>query len=263
MSDWAALRAPVEAALRALRPVVQEAFRALPATPAFKEDGSAITALDYELERRLLDPLLAIDASFGLFSEEAGVVREGTPMWHVDPLDGTANFARRLGIFGTQLALVDGIAPRFAAIYEPLTDDFSWAADGGGAWREGHRLQMIDREPREARVYVDLSRSGIFREDEGLLGRVRMGCYRVRALGSAAINTRDVASGVADAYFGGRAHDSPLHDLAPGALMIREAGGVTSDGNGHDPLEERRVLVAGGPRVHDWLCTLLADSAAG
>ena len=257
MSEWTALRAPVENAIRALQPSVLDAWRKPADAPMYKDDGSAITDLDLLLEERLAEPLLAIDEGFGLYSEEAGMIREGTPTWHLDPLDGTANFARRLGIFGTQLALVDGTTPLFSAIYEPLTDVFCWAAAGGGAWHENTRVRMVQREAREARVYVDLSRTGIFHEDETLLNRVRKGCYRVRALGSAAIHMRDVATGTADAYFGGRARVSPVHDLAPGILLIREAGGVATNGEGGDALGERRVLVVGAQPVHDWLCSLL------
>lgn len=257
MSEWSALRAPVEDAIRALQPVVLDAFRAVPGDAQYKADGSAITALDLEMEKRLAEPLLAIDSTFGLYSEEAGMIREGRPTWHLDPIDGTANFARRLPIFGTQVALVDGSTPLFSAIYEPMVDVFCWAAAGGGAWRENARLQVGDVDPKEARVYVDLSRTGVFHEDETLLPRVRKGAYRVRALGCVAIHARDVATGTADCYFGGRARVSPLHDLAPGMLLIREAGGTTSDGQGNDPLDERRIIVAGSQPVHDWICTLL------
>ena len=53
------------------------------------------------------------------------------------------------------------------------------------------------------------------------------------------------------------APDSPLHDLGPGLLLVREAGGRDSDGAGGDPLVSQHVVVAGAPRVHDGLVALL------
>ena len=109
----------------------------------------------------------------------------------------------------------------------------------------------------EARVVLDLSEDGLFMEDPDLVRRVRMACYRVRALGSAAIHFREIASGILDAYLGGRGTPTPLHDLGPGLLLVREAGGRDSDGAGGDPLVSQHVVVAGAPRVHDGLVALL------
>ena len=257
MSDYAALAKPVGAALRALRPMVLEAFAKAPDPERRKDDGSSITALDTALEEVLATSLLALDTTFGLRSEEAGWMREGRPTWHLDPLDGTANFERRLPLFASQVALMDGERPLFAAIYDPLADDLAWAAAGAGAWREGRRLTMPDRTLDEARVVLDLSEDGLFMEDPDLVRRVRMACYRVRALGSAAIHFREIASGILDAYLGGRGTPTPLHDLGPGLLLVREAGGRDSDGAGGDPLVSQHVVVAGAPRVHDGLVALL------
>ncbi|MGE0192715.1 MAG: inositol monophosphatase family protein [Planctomycetota bacterium] len=260
MSDYAALAQPVGAALRALRPIVLEAFAKPPDPERRKDDGSSITALDTALEELLAASLLALDATFGLRSEEAGWMREGRPTWHLDPLDGTANFERRLPLFASQVALMDGVRPLFGAIYDPLADDLTWAAAGAGAWREGRRLRMPDRPLADARVVLDLAEDGLFMDDPDLVRRVRRSCYRVRALGSAAIHFREIASGVLDAYLGGRATPTPLHDLGPGLLLVREAGGRDSDGHGGDPLVRQRVVVAGSPRVHDGLVALLRPS---
>ncbi len=249
---------PIEAALRATRPRVQAAFARAPDPERFKEDGTAVTDLDLALEREIAEMLLTLEPAWGLFSEESGWLREGTPAWHVDPLDGTANFSRRIGVFATQLALVEGTEPLFAAVYQPLTDQFTWAGRGLGTWHEGRRVHTGDRTPEHALLCVDISRSGLFVERPELLPTLRGGCYKARALGSVAVHLRDVAVGAADGYLGGRRHVTPLHDVAPGTLLVQEAGGIVSDGEGGNALAERRVLVAASPRAHDWLCGMLA-----
>lgn len=260
MNDLTRLAGPVEDAMRATRSHVLRAWGETAGPTQFKDDGTAVTDLDTALEKQLAEVLLALDPGFGLYSEEAGLMRKGSPTWHLDPVDGTANFARRVAAFGSQVALVDGSEPLFAAIYHPLVDDFTWAAQGAGTWNEGRRVELHSREPKHALVHVDIARSGLFMEQPDLIARIRRGCYRTRALGSVAIHLRDVATGAADAYLGGRTKTSPLHDMAPGVLLVREAGGVVSDGAGGDPLAARKRLVAGSRAVHDWLCGLLDAS---
>ncbi len=258
--DLKALVAPVEAAMRATRQKVLDAYRSQADPERFKQDGSPVTDLDLELERDLAAALLPLEPSWGLFGEESGTLREGTPTWHLDPVDGTANFSRRIGVFGCQLALVDGNTPLFAAVYEPLLNEFTWAAQGLGTWHEGRRVTMPERPSKHAVICVDISSSGLFAERPELLMTMRKASYKARALGSVAIHVRDVALGAADGYLGGRRSVTAFHDLAPGTLLVREAGGLVTDGKGGDVMIERRVLVAGSRQVHDWLCGLLAAS---
>ncbi len=252
--------APVlEQALRATRGVVQAAF-AKPAAGRLKPDGSTVTDLDVALEQQLGGVLLDLDPSWGVVGEESGVLRPGEPTWHLDPVDGTANFARRSALFASQLVLMDGSTPLFGAVYEPLRDDYTWAARGAGAWREGRRLQVADPEPARAVLYLDVADTGIFVEHTTLVPRLRAALYKIRLLGSIALQLRDVAAGVADGYLSGRGYATALHDLAPGLLICREAGAVDSDGSGGDPLERRDTLVLGTARVHDAVCAVLHAS---
>ena len=243
--DHERLLVPVERTLRGLRGEILEAFEA-PAAPAErKADGSAVTELDRRLERALAEVLLDLDPTFGVCGEESGVWREGNPTWHLDPLDGTANFSFRVGCFASQLALVDGATPLFGVVYEPLRDDRAWAAQGQGCDLERRRVQITTASPKEALAYADLPSTGRFARDPAALARVRASVYKLRSLGSIALQLRDVAVGVAAGFVGVRGGRSPLHDLAPGALLIREAGGLAVDVDGGDPLVSRSSLIAG------------------
>jgi myo-inositol-1(or 4)-monophosphatase len=261
--DGRELATRVERIFRGIRPLVEEAFRRAPASETMKEDRTVVTDLDRRLEVRLGESLLALDPTWGLVGEEGGEIRTGRPTWHLDPLDGTLNFSRRLPVFGSQAVLLDGHDPLFAAVYEPLRDDFTWAARGLGTWREGRQVRVSSRDVREALMLVDVSRSGVLVRRAGLLPRLRDAVYRMRALGTVALQLRDVAVGVADAFFGSRRHPGHLHDLAPGILLVREAGGVVTDAEGRDPFEDRRSLLAAPPAVHAALLPIVAEGAAG
>ena len=258
MTDPASLAAPVEAALRATRQTVLDAYRAVADPERFKDDGSAVTDLDLALEAQLGEALMPLDETFGLHGEESGLMREGSPTWHLDPVDGTANFSRRIGLFGSQLVLMDGDDPLFAAVYEPLLDEYTWAAKGAGTWHEGRRVTMPDRPRKHSVLYMDISRSGLFEEQRSLIMAIRRGVYKTRSLGSVAIHMRDVAMGAADGYLGGRRYRTPLHDLGPGTLLIREAGGLVTDEHGVDALKERQVVIAAAPQLHAWLTEAIA-----
>jgi len=255
----ALLAEDVEAAFRSIRARVVEVFDQEPEARQLKLDGSVVTALDLELEAILAEALLALEPSFGLVGEEGGTLREGSPTWVLDPLDGTANFSRRSPLFGSQVALLDGTRPLFSAVYEPLRDDFTWAAEGAGAWREGRRLHVSARPVDEAIVNVDLADTGIFVDDPDLITRLRHLCFKVRSFGTIALQLRDVAAGTSDGYLGGRGYPTALYDLAPGVLLVREAGGTVSDGAGGDPFDERTTLIAATDAVHAAVATLLQE----
>ena len=261
--DPAQLLPPIERALRGLRGEILDAFHA-PAGPAErKADGSAVTELDRRLERSLAEILLDLHPAYGVQGEESGVWREGSPSWHLDPLDGTANFTFRVGYFGSQLALVEGTTPLFAVVYEPLRDDLAWAARGHGCHLEGRSVQVTTAAPRDALAYADLPRRGRFARDPAALARIRESVYKLRSLGSIALQLRDVAAGVATGFVGVRGGRSSLHDLAPGALLIREAGGQVIDAEGGDPLVSRSSLIAGTEAFCAQVHAILMEPEAG
>jgi myo-inositol-1(or 4)-monophosphatase len=255
--DVEALVPELERTFRGVRDVARSAFRAAPSRPGRKEDGTVVTALDHELESRLAAALLALDDDWGVVGEEGGTLRAGNPAWHLDALDGTLNFSRRIPLFVCQAALVDGDEPLLAVIYDPLRDVFAWAARDRGAWEEGSRLRVSRRPVEEALLLVDVARSGAFVQRPDLLPKLRRGVFRVRALGCAGLHLLSVAAGRADAFFGSRGRPSPLYDVAPGVLFIQEAGGLVTSGEGGPPLQDRRTLLAAHPDLHAALQTLL------
>lgn len=244
------LRAAVERVFRAVRPLVVEAYAEPRAPTERKSDGTVVTDLDRRLEDELADGLLALDARWGLFGEEGGLRRDGESTWHLDPLDGTLNFVRRIPLFACQAALVDEAGPRLAVIYDPLRDDLAWAERAEGAWREGRRLAVSTRPIDRALVLTDISRTGVFVTDPDALPRLRRKVFRMRSLGSVGVHLRAVASGEADAYLASRRWPSPLHDVAPGVLLVREAGGKVTTFDDGDATADPRSLLAAAPPLH-------------
>jgi fructose-1,6-bisphosphatase/inositol monophosphatase family enzyme len=74
-------------------------------------------------------------------------LREPGPVWVIDPIDGTANFAADLPLFGVMLALVDGEKILAGFIHDPISDSTAIATLGGGAW-----IQSREGSPKKLRT---------------------------------------------------------------------------------------------------------------
>ena len=249
-SDLAALRPEIERIFRGAREPARRAFAEPPEPPRRKRDGTVVTPLDLELEERFATALLALDDSWGVRGEEGGHLSDGELVWHLDAIDGTLNYSRRIPEFVCQAALMDDHVPLLGVIYDPLRDELAWAARGQGAWMEGERLRVSDRPIEHALLLVDIARSGSFVTNPEVIPRVRRSVYRMRSFGCAGLHFLHVARGAADAFLGTRKWASPLHDLAPGTLFVREAGGRVTNLAGEDALRERKSVLAAHGDLH-------------
>ena len=200
---------------------------------AMGADGSPTEELDRVAEGQILAVLEAEGVDWDVLSEEIGHVRRGGgPLLVVDPIDGSHNALRAIPFSTISLALgresLGGIEK--AVVRDLFQGTTYWATRGGGAWRDGHRLQTRPWEVRSELFFVNLGRHATPRA-VALAEHGR----RVRALGCASLEIAMVAQGSADAYF--FENDTPprnlrVTDIAAGYRILSEAGGglVNADG---------------------------------
>lgn len=218
-----------------------------------------VTEADLASEHLLVARLRAAFPGHAIESEEA--VRDapdGRPRWFLDPLDGTVNFVHGLPCFAVSLGLwLEGV-PEVAVVHAPRLGETFHAVRGGGAWLGSQRLSVSST----ASLAEALLATGFpYRRQElannnlanfaGLILEVR----DLRRLGSAALDLAYVAAGRLDGYW--ELHLAP-HDVAAGALLVREAGGVVSDLDGGEDWLRGGHLVAAGPGLVEHLRTRLA-----
>ncbi len=215
-----------------------------------------VTEFDRAAERLIVDAIRTRRPDDSIVGEE-GADHVGTSglAWHVDPIDGTANFVYDLPSWCTSVAVVDGDGPLVGAVYAPVTDELFSAARGDGATRNGDAIHCSSANVlSEALVGTGFSYSAERRTAQARrLTEVLPAVRDVRRLGSAAIDLCLVACGRLDAYF-----EEYLNswDLAAGVLIAAEAGARTSDfARGRAGTS---ATVAAAPGVHDALLELIA-----
>ncbi len=186
-----------------------------------------VTAADGEVERMIVGRLAARFRRDAFFGEEGGATGSGDAIWVIDPIDGTANFAYRIPHFCISIAFVCGGAAVLGAIIAPMYGDLYSARLGRGAFLNGNALRVAGTvDIKQAIVELGWSSRRPARAYTALLERVlATGATFLRA-GSGALGLAYVAAARTHGY-------CELHinswDALAGLLMVREAGGWTSD----------------------------------
>ena len=220
-----------------------------------KVDGSTVTDADLAVETMIDAALCAALPGEGLLSEE-GRARPGEPWWCLDPIDGTANFARGRPEWSIALARVVGGAPAWSTLLFPALGDRWTASRGEGTWRNGARVARL-RGAGDPSAPIDVA--GARPDAWGPAPRVLLPHSFRRALRlrwaaeaqSPRCTTRSlalVAAGEADAALIGMGWGA--WDLMAGLLLLWEVGGGAWTLSGapvalDDPFAE--PLVVGAP----------------
>jgi myo-inositol-1(or 4)-monophosphatase len=221
----------------------------------FKGAIDLVTDVDRASEELISAAILGRFPKHRFVGEEstflAGDVPEGTELysWLVDPLDGTTNYAHRYPHFAVSIALEHAGQVILGVVYDPMRDELFLAERGEGATLNGNPIQVsaIDSLARSLLgtgfAYDPEERRENARIWNGFLSLAQ----GVRRDGSAALNLCYVACGRLDGFW-----ERPLNawDMAAGALIIEEAGGVVTGFGGTPFGPYRREIVAANPSIH-------------
>ena len=220
------------------------------------------TEVDRAAEGLIAEALTRAEPGSVIVGEELSPNRDlqGELVWVVDPLDGTTNFLHGYPQYAVSIgALVDGKIVA-GVVHDICRKRTYTAARGGGAYEDGTRIGVSSvLEPRLALVGTGFPFKALHLLQQYLsqFAAVLGASSGVRRAGSAALDLADVAAGRLDAFW--ELHLSPW-DIAAGALLIREAGGVITRPDGAADVlsgEQNGAIVAGNPALHPWLLDLL------
>ncbi|HSW66548.1 MAG TPA: inositol monophosphatase family protein [Bacillota bacterium] len=210
--------AVIQEVFRSCRPYVLE--RAGKSSHTDKKDGSPVTAADLEVEKRILAAMAKHFPGVPVYGEETGY-GEDLPeaFWLFDPIDGTQSFVENVPSFTSMAVLIQGNEAAASIIYNISTDDMYVAQKDKGAYKNGTRLDLSKvRLPR-----VAYCKERFFKPLDAILEPKGVHCENGPSGGGFGFTL--VADGLSAARFnmlGG----GYIHDYAPGALLVREAGGA-------------------------------------
>lgn len=229
-----------------------------------KQPNDFVTEVDRAAEAIIIETLQEAYPSYGILAEESGETAgkgsgETEYQWIIDPLDGTTNFIHGMPQYAVSIALTKGGIIDQGVVFDPNRNELFTASKGGGAFlnerriRVSRRLKLQDsligtgfpyREFKHIDTYLS-----IFKE----LSQKTAG---LRRPGAASLDLAYIACGRYDGFweFG----LSPW-DMAAGALLISEAGGLVSDLRGEANYLETGNLIAGTPKVFAPLLNLVQE----
>jgi myo-inositol-1(or 4)-monophosphatase len=217
-----------------------------------------VTEVDTLSEEFLIREILKRFPDHTIVAEESGLKPGGRGEWHIDPLDGTVNFAHGIPCFAVSLAYAENGEIRLGVVYDPLLDECFTAERGGGAWLNEDRLQVS-----ETRELVDslLTTGFPYEKADGLernlelYGRFAHLTQGVRRLGSAALDLCYVAAGRFDGYW---ELDLKTWDCAAGSLLVQEAGGRVTDITGSPAFFKPPIsILAANPGIHNLMMAVI------
>ena len=218
----------------------------------------AATKYDKEVDRLIVGEIKRYYPHHSLLTEESGFFQDDPDwLWIVDSLDGTGDFANFNPFFSVCLTLMHQSELLLGVIYAPAIDEFYFAEKGKGAYLNGVKIQVSD--------VSDLSQSYIFYCEGGERNRERTGellhkvypqVTDIRKLGSAGLETAWVAAGKREAYFTTRIDP---WDVAPGVLLVQEAGGKVSDFQGNPWKPQTSDLLFSNKKLHEKILSLISS----
>ncbi len=219
-------------------------------TIASKKSNDFVSEVDHQAEAAIIDTLKQSYPDHGFFAEESGIHDQNAEyQWIIDPLDGTTNYLHGFPQFAVSIALQHKNRLEAAVIYDPLSQELFTAARGEGAQLNEKRIRVSGHTGLKGALlstgfpYTDQSYLDTYLETMKALMAPAAG---VRRPGSAALDLAWIAAGRADGFW---EFNLNAWDIAAGALIVREAGGIVSDFYGKDGYLETGDIIAASPKV--------------
>jgi myo-inositol-1(or 4)-monophosphatase len=217
-----------------------------------KGETDLVTEMDHRSEQYIIEQIRKNYPDHAIETEESGRVHgDWDRCWYIDPLDGTTNYTHKFPLYSVSLAYAENDEVCLGVVYDPTRRECFSAIRGKGSWLNGIPIHVSTT----AALKQSLLCTG-FSSDDNSKGMRNIGFFGdfqglsqgVRRLGSVALDLCYVAMGRLDGFW-----EIGLHawDIAAGALLVEEAGGMVTNLKGdpqyfHPPYD----LVAANPLIH-------------
>jgi myo-inositol-1(or 4)-monophosphatase len=218
-------------------------------TVRHKSLNDLVSEVDRAAEDAIIDVLKGAYPDHAILAEESGAAGESDHVWIIDPLDGTTNFLHGFPVYCVSIAMTHKGVLTHGLVYDPVRNDLFTASRGAGAFLNERRIRVSKRE----KLIDTLIGTGFpFREQAHTDAYVAMmkdfmhKTAGIRRPGAAALDLANVAAGRLDGFW-----EIGLQpwDMAAGALMILEAGGLVGDLEGNEGFLQKGHVCAANPKI--------------
>lgn len=251
----------INAARKAARGLTRDFGEAQALQVSRKGAADFVSRADLKSEQTIFEELSKGRPKYGFIMEERGEIEgvDNSNRWIVDPLDGTTNFLHGLPQFAISIALERDRQPYAGVVFNPATDELFWAEKGEGAYLNDRRLRVSGRTDLSTCLFACglpfAGRPGRKRAlDE--TKRVLKETAGIRRFGAAALDLAFVAAGRFDAFW---ERDLNIWDVAAGAAIVREAGGLVTEIDGGKNFLTAGSILAANAEISEKAQKLLAE----
>ena len=215
-----------------------------------KRANDFVTQVDRAAEEAIIEIVRKAYPEHGFVAEESGTTGERAEYrWIIDPLDGTTNFIHGFPQYGVSIGIEHRGALAHAVVYDPARNELFTASKGRGAFLNDRRVRVSKcARLQDALVgtgfpFKEVSRLGLYTRQ---LARFMHTSAGVRRAGAASLDLAYVACGRLDAFW--ELGLAPW-DMAAGALLIQEAGGLVADLQGEDEYLKSGEIACATPKI--------------
>ncbi len=255
----------VKAARRAASIINRASFELDQVRVARKGPNDFVTEVDQAAEQAIVDVLRSAYPDHAILAEESGASAnlhdENENVWIIDPLDGTTNFIHGFPQYAVSIALQQRGQITQAVIYDPTRNELFTASKGAGAFLNDKRIRVTKRDKlADALIgtgfpYTDLSALEEYTKMFRVMTEKSAG---LRRPGAASLDLAYVAAGRLDGFF---EKNLKPWDMAAGALLVSEAGGIIANFSGEADYLYKGDVIAGSPKIFAQMLNTLAPFA--
>ncbi|NPV88912.1 inositol monophosphatase [Coprothermobacteraceae bacterium] len=214
-----------------------------------KSPHDLVTEYDLRSQELIIDGLRKAFPRCGFLSEEDAEV-QGDPLFVIDPLDGTNNFAYGVPVFAVSIGVVEDGALTSGVVYNPAYEELFWAQAGVGAYLNERPIKVSYKALTESLVATAFPFK--YRDKVEWFSKLFQQLYPhitdIRRMGAASLDMAYTAAGVFGAFY---EYGLKPWDAAAGVVLVREAGGVVVDfeGRPYDPFASESLIAGSQANV--------------
>ncbi len=226
-----------------------------------KSLNSLVTQIDIASENFLTDKLSKFIPEATFLTEENTIAQKQSPLyWIIDPIDGTTNFIHDVPFWGVSVALYKDDTIVMGAVADISHGDIYAAALCEGAYKNGTKICVSQRNKLADALIATGFPYYDFGKNEDYLKALKFlmeNTRGIRRCGAASIDLCLTASGTFDGFF---EYGLSPWDVAAGALIVQEAGGVVFDFSERDNWLYGREIIACNPHIADEFISVISNS---